>query len=256
LDPREIDSLLRQVRDRAVSPEEAAARLRELPYEDLGFAKLDHHRALRRGFSEVVYGPGKSVVQIAAIVDRLAAQGHNALVTRTTAEAHARVAATHPQARFHETPRCLTLTTRTPPELPGRVAVVCAGTSDVPVAEEALVTAEFLGATVDRIFDVGVAGLHRLLDQAARLRQAAVVIVVAGMEGALPSVVGGLVDAPVLAVPTSIGYGASFQGLAALLAMLNSCASGVAVLNIDNGFGAGYLASLILRTATVERSST
>jgi NCAIR mutase (PurE)-related protein len=256
LDPREIESLLRQVQDRAIGPEEAAARLRELPYEDLGFAKVDHHRALRRGFSEVVFGPGKSVEQVAAIVDRLAAQGHNVLVTRTTAEAHARVALAHPEACFHEIPRCLTLTIHTPSALPGRVAVVCAGTSDVPVAEEALVTAEFLGATADRIFDVGVAGLHRLLDQAGRLRQASVVIVVAGMEGALPSVVGGLVDAPVLAVPTSIGYGASFQGLAALLAMLNSCASGVAVLNIDNGFGAGYLASLILRTATVQRSST
>jgi len=256
LDPREIESLLRQVRDREVAPEEAALRLRDLPYEDLGFAKLDHHRALRRGFAEVVYGPGKTVEQIASIVDRIAGRGQNVLVTRTTSEVHARVAATHPAARFHATPACLTLATQPPAPLSGRVAVVCAGTSDVPVSEEAAVTAEFLGASVDRIFDVGVAGLHRLLDQATRLRQAAVVIVIAGMEGALPSVVGGLVDAPVLAVPTSVGYGASFQGLAALLAMLNSCASGVAVLNIDNGFGAGYLASLILRTTTVDRPST
>ncbi len=237
-------------------PEEAVARLKELPYEDLGFAKVDHHRALRRGFSEVVYGPGKTVEQILAIADRLATRGQNVLVTRTTAEVHAAVAAQHPAARFHALANCLTLEVTPPVPLVGRVAVVCAGTSDVPVAEEAAVTASFLGATVDRIFDVGVAGLHRLLDQTGRLRQATVVIVVAGMEGALPSVVGGLVDAPVLAVPTSIGYGASFQGLAALLAMLNSCASGVAVLNIDNGFGAGYLASLILRTTSVERPAT
>jgi NCAIR mutase (PurE)-related protein len=164
------------------------------------------------------------------------------------------VAQRHAAARFHELARCLTLTVKAPTPLVGRVAVVCAGTSDVSVAEEAAVTSEFLGATVDRVFDVGVAGLHRLLDQTSRLQQAAVVIVAAGMEGALPSVVGGLVDVPVLAVPTSVGYGASFGGLAALLAMLNSCASGVAVVNIDNGFGAGYLASLILRTVQRERT--
>lgn len=230
-----------------MAPDAAAARLKTLPYEDLGFAKVDHHRALRRGFSEVVYGPGKSVDQILAITDRLVEHGQNVLVTRTTREVHERVAQRHPAARFHESARCLTLTVKAPAPLAGRVAVVCAGTSDVSVAEEAAVTSEFLGATVDRIFDVGVAGLHRLLDQTSRLQQAAVVVVAAGMEGALPSVVGGLVDVPVLAVPTSVGYGASFSGLAALLAMLNSCASGVAVVNIDNGFGAGYLASLILR---------
>lgn len=228
-------------------------RLKDLPYEDLGFAKLDHHRALRRGFAEVVYGPGKTTDQILAIVERLAGRRQNVLVTRTTREVFERVAQAHGPARFHDAARAITLTISPPSALPGRMAVVCAGTSDVPVAEECAVTAEFLGASVDRIFDVGVAGLHRLLDQTGRLRQAAVVVVVAGMEGALPSVVGGLVDSPVLAVPTSVGYGASFQGLAALLAMLNSCASGVAVVNIDNGFGAGYLASLILRTTAVER---
>jgi pyridinium-3,5-biscarboxylic acid mononucleotide synthase len=249
LDPRDVEALLRQVAKAEVSPEEAAARLSLLPYEDLGFAKVDHHRALRRGFAEVVYGPGKSVEQILAIVDRLVERGHNVLVTRTTREVHGRVAERHAAAHFHESARCLTVTVREPEALSGRVAVVCAGTSDVPVAEEAAVTSEFLGATVDRVFDVGVAGLHRLLDQAGRLRQASVVVVAAGMEGALPSVVGGLVAVPVIAVPTSIGYGASFGGLAALLAMLNSCASGVAVVNIDNGFGAGYLASLILRAA-------
>jgi NCAIR mutase (PurE)-related protein len=160
---------------------------------------------------------------------------------------HRLVEASHPQARFHDAARCLTLVTREVAPLPGRVAVCCAGTSDVPVAEEAAVTASFLGASVERIFDVGVAGLHRLLDRTLTLREADVVIVAAGMEGALPSVVGGLVDSPVIAVPTSVGYGASFSGLAALLAMLNSCASGVAVVNIDNGFGAGYLASLMLK---------
>jgi NCAIR mutase (PurE)-related protein len=252
LDPRDIETLLRQVADGQVAPEAAATRLKALPYEDLGFAKVDHHRALRRGFAEVVYGPGKSVDQILAIADRLVDRGQNVLVTRTTREVHERVAQRHAAARFHDPARCLTLTVHTPAPLAGRVAVVCAGTSDVAVAEEAAVTSEFLGAAVDRIFDVGVAGLHRLLDQTSRLQQAAVVIVAAGMEGALPSVVGGLVDAPVLAVPTSIGYGASFGGLAALLAMLNSCASGVAVVNIDNGFGAGYLASLILRMARRE----
>jgi NCAIR mutase (PurE)-related protein len=249
LDPRDIETLLRQVADGKLSPEDAVVRLKALPYEDLGFAKVDHHRALRRGFAEVVYGPGKSVEQIVAIVDRLVERGQNVLVTRTTREVHGRVAERHAAARFHEAARCLTLALRPPQALRGRVAVVCAGTSDVPVAEEAAVTGEFLGGAVDRVFDVGVAGLHRLLDQAERLRQASVVIVVAGMEGALPSVVGGLVAAPVIAVPTSIGYGASFGGLAALLAMLNSCASGVAVVNIDNGFGAGYLAGLILRTS-------
>jgi hypothetical protein len=247
VNPKDLEDLLRRVRDGAVSPENAAERLKNLPFEDLEFAKVDHHRALRRGFPEVVYGGGKAKGQVTAIVDRIAAQGQNVLVTRVSAEVHAAIAATHPDARYHEAARCVLLQVRATPPLPGRVAVVCAGTSDVPVAEEAAVTAEFHGATVERIHDVGVAGLHRLLAQGPALREAHVVIVVAGMEGALPSVVGGLVDAPVIAVPTSIGYGASFHGLAALLAMLNSCASGVAVVNIDNGFGAGYLASVILR---------
>ena len=247
MDPETLRRLLHEVKSGALSPEAATERLRTLPFEDLGFAKVDHHRALRRGFPETVFGAGKTEEQIAAIVAAIVGRGQNALVTRTTAAVHARVAATHPAARFHEAARCLTLEVATVPPLPGRVAVLCAGTSDIPVAEEAAVTASFHGATVDRIFDVGVAGLHRLLDKAESIRKASVVIVAAGMEGALPSVVGGLVDTPVIAVPTSIGYGASFQGLAALLAMLNSCASGVAVVNIDNGFGAGHLACLILR---------
>lgn len=247
MDPRDLEELLRQVRDGAVSPAAAAERLKTLPYEDLGFAKLDHHRALRRGFPETIFGAGKTPAQIVAIVDRIAARDQGVLVTRTDIAVHDLVKAKHAVAQFHPAARCLTVAVREPERLRGRVAVVCAGTSDIPVAEEAAVTVEFHGATVDRIQDVGVAGLHRLLDRTTTLRDATVVIVVAGMEGALPSVVGGLVDAPVIAVPTSIGYGASFQGLAALLSMLNSCASGVSVVNIDNGFGAGLLASLILR---------
>jgi len=250
MNPRELETLLRRVRDHELSPEQAAERLKVLPFEDLGFAKVDHHRALRRGFPEAVFGAGKTPEQIAAIVDRIAASGQNVLVTRTEAAVHQLVASRHEAARFHDAARCLTLSVEPAAPLPGRVAVVCAGTSDVPVAEEAAVTGEFHGASVARVYDVGVAGLHRLLDRTTEIREAKVVIVVAGMEGALPSVVGGLVAAPVIAVPTSIGYGASFQGLAALLAMLNSCASGVAVVNIDNGFGAGHLAALILRTAS------
>ena len=243
MDPRELERLLESVRDGRASPKEALERLKQLPFEDLGFAKVDHHRALRRGFPEAVFGGGKTPEQVAAIVGRIAARGQNVLVTRTTAEVHRLVAATQPAAEFHHAARCLTLAVRESEPLPGRLAVLCAGTSDVPVAEEAALTAEFFGAAVERVFDVGVAGLHRLLEQAATLREADVLIVAAGMEGALPSVVSGLVDAPVIAVPTGVGYGASFGGLAALLAMLNSCASGVAVVNIDNGFGAGYLAA-------------
>jgi len=247
MDPRDLKQLLENVQKGDVSPDEAAARLATLPYEDLGFAKVDHHRALRRGFPEAVFGAGKTPEQILAIVEKITARGQRVLVTRTTADVHRRVAAVLPSARYHEAARCLTVDAGPAVPLPGRIAIAAAGTSDLPVAEEAAVTAEFHGATVERIYDVGVAGLHRLLDRTDTLRSADVVIVVAGMEGALPSVVAGLVDAPVVAVPTSIGYGASFHGLAALLAMLNSCASGVGVVNIDNGFGAAHLACLIQR---------
>ena len=250
MSPSDILELLKNVKSGATSPEEASERLKLLPFEDLDFAKIDHHRALRRGFPEVVYGQGKTAEQVAAIAERISARGQNVLVTRVTPELQAQLAASLPLARYHAVARCLTLAVRETKALDGRIAVVCAGTSDIPVAEEAALTAEFHGATVDRVHDVGVAGLHRLLAQAPILRESHVVIVVAGMEGALPSVVGGLVDAPVIAVPSSVGYGASFQGLAALLAMLNSCASGVAVVNIDNGFGAGYLAAEILRKRT------
>jgi pyridinium-3,5-biscarboxylic acid mononucleotide synthase len=247
MDPKDLHALLEAVRDGRTSPAEAAQKLRTLPYEDLGFAKVDHHRALRRGFPESVFGAGKTPEQIEAIVARIAERGQNVLVTRTVPEVHRRVEARYPAAKFHDAARCLTLEMSAPDRLPGRVAVVAAGTSDVPVAEEAAVTAAFHGAEVDRVYDVGVAGLHRLLDKAGRIREATVTIVVAGMEGALPSVVAGLVDTPVIAVPTSVGYGAAFHGLAALLAMLNSCSSGVGVVNIDNGFGAGHLACLFLR---------
>lgn len=247
MNPGDLHDLLRAVKEGRVSPEEATDRLRSLPFEDLGFANIDHHRALRKGFPEVVYGAGKTPSQIAAIAARMAAAGHNVLVTRASAVAHEAVVAAGLPAELHANASCITVTVRPTEPLPGRVAVVSAGTSDQAVAEEAAVTASFFGATVDRHFDVGVAGLHRLLGRAADIRRAQVVIVAAGMEGALPSVVGGLVEAPVVAVPTSVGYGASFQGLAALLGMLNSCASGVAVVNIDNGFGAGYLACSILR---------
>ena len=247
MNPADLIDLLRRVKDGGVTPEDALERLKSLPYEDIEFAKIDHHRALRRGFSEVIYGGGKTPAQITAIVGRIVAHNQSVLVTRTTRDVHALLSSSRPEALYHDLARCITVPVRPALPLDGRVAVVSAGTSDLPVAEEAALTAEFHGATVDRVHDVGVAGLHRLLAQGPTLRDAHVVIVVAGMEGALPSVVGGLVDAPVIAVPTSVGYGASFQGLAALLAMLNSCASGVAVVNIDNGFGAGYLASTILR---------
>jgi NCAIR mutase (PurE)-related protein len=230
-----------------VTPDEAQSRLATLPYEDLGFAKVDHHRALRRGFPEAVFGAGKTAEQIVGIVERIASRGQRVLVTRTTAEVHRQVLSVRPDARWHEAARCITLESGPAPKLAGCVAIVAAGTSDLPVAEEAAVVAEFHGAAIERVYDVGVAGLHRLLDRAETIRRSQVVIVAAGMEGALPSVVAGLVDSPVIAVPTSIGYGAAFGGLAALLAMLNSCSSGVGVVNIDNGFGAAHLACLILR---------
>jgi NCAIR mutase (PurE)-related protein len=247
MDPLDLERLLNDVREGRVSPADALVRLKTLPYEDLGFAKVDHHRALRRGFPEVVFGAGKTTEQIAAIVHSIAVRDQGVLVTRTTTEAFALVQASHADARFEPAARCIVLERGTRTALPGRIAIVCAGTSDLPVAEEAAVTAAFLGASVDKVYDTGVAGLHRLLERMTQIRQADVVVVVAGMEGALPSVVAGLVDTPVLAVPTSVGYGAAFQGLAALLGMLTACTSGIGVVNIDNGFGAAYLAASILR---------
>lgn len=241
--------LLTGVQHGALSPEAAATRLADLPFEDLGHARIDHHRELRTGLPEVIYAAGKSASQTSEIFTRMAAAGSDVLATRVEpATAEAILAAT-PAAVHHPVARAVTLH-QTPASAPrGHIAILCAGTSDVPVAEEAAVTADLFGATVTRLYDVGVAGLHRLLAVRAQLREADAVIVCAGMEGALPSVVGGLVGVPVLAVPTSVGYGASFSGLAALLGMLNSCSPNVSVVNIDNGFGAAYSATLIARAA-------
>lgn len=227
--------------------EDALAQLANLPYEELGFAKIDHHRALRTGFPEVVFGPGKTAEQIAAITERLASASDRVLVTKVAPECFDAVRERLPDAEYHPIARAITINRlRGAPSRPG-IMVICGGTSDIPIAEEAAITAELMGNAVERSYDVGVAGVHRLLDHLPRLRQARVVVAVAGMEGALPSVVSGLISVPVIAVPTSVGYGVSFGGLAALLAMLNSCAAGVSVVNIDNGFGAGYLAALINR---------
>lgn len=238
---------MQQVRRGAVSPDEAVERLRHLPFEELGFAKVDHHRALRVGVPEVIFGPGKTPANLAAIFSKLAARGGNVLATRATPEQFAAVKKKVRGAKYRELARAIVLQRDSTKTGKGLVVVVSAGTSDIPVAEEALVTAEVMGNDVEHVYDVGVAGIHRLLAHGDTLSRARVIIVCAGMEGALPSVVGGLVGVPVIAVPTSVGYGASFKGVTALLGMLNSCASNVSVVNIDNGFGAGYVASMINR---------
>lgn len=228
--------------------DEAIERLKGLPFEDIGYACIDHHRGLRRGLSEVIFGEGKRVEDILGIMDRMSLQGDNIMVTRLSSEKAGLLMKKYPTSRFYERSGVLILETH-PVKARGRgtILVMSAGTSDIPVAEEAALCAQFMGNDVDEIYDLGVSGLHRLLAHRERLLGASVIIVAAGMEGALPSVVGGMVDKPVIAVPTSIGYGASFHGLAALLGMLNSCAAGVTVVNIDNGFGAGYAASVINR---------
>jgi hypothetical protein len=228
-----------------VSPAEAARRLREAPFERLEFATLDHQRALRTGFPEVIFGPGKTPRQLLAIAKRLIEKGGPVLATRVDEAGRAALAQAFPKAVLHERARCVVIRRGRAPRATGSVLVICAGTADLPVAEEALVTARVMGSRAELIADVGVAGLHRLLAHRRRLRGARVIVVVAGLEGALASVVGGLVDRPVIAVPTSVGYGAHFAGLAPLLAMLNSCAAGVTVVNVDNGFGAGYAAHLV-----------
>jgi len=248
MNPDRLKALLQQVSAGAVSADAALEQLRGLPFDDLGFAKVDHHRALRTGFPEVIFGQGKTPEQIIEIARSLHEGGHNVLITRLAAEAAAQVRGAFPEVVYSPSARVATLM-HTPPPIVGRgeILVIAAGTSDLPVAEEAALTAELAGNRVARLHDVGISGIHRLFAHHAQLREAAVLVVVAGMEGALPSVVAGLVSRPVIAVPTSIGYGASFGGLAALLAMLNSCAAGVLVVNIDNGFGAGIAASLINR---------
>lgn len=228
-------------------PGDALKRLAKLPYEDAGFVKIDHHRRLRLGLPEVIYAAGKTPAQVAEIFARMAEAGGSVMATRADAEAFAAVREQVPAAKYHEEARIIGFALGSSAPSVGRIAVVCAGTSDLPVAEEAAVSAEYLGLGVDRIVDVGVAGLHRILAQTDVLARAQAVIVCAGMEGALPSVVGGLVAAPVIAVPTSVGYGAAFGGVAALLGMLNSCSPNVCVVNIDNGFGAAYVAAMAVR---------
>ncbi len=240
-----LRELLSKVQSGDVSVDGAAEALRRLPFEDIGFAKVDHHRNIRCGFPEVIYCQGKTPEQVIHIFGRCVEAGGNVLATRADAKVFAQVKAQFGDAVWHEAARAITYRGTSAKRSTGKVAVVAAGTSDIPVAQEACVTAEIMDSKVEAIYDVGVAGLHRLLSHTEALQAANAIVVVAGMEGALPSVVGGLVDCPVIAVPTSVGYGASFDGLAALLAMLNSCASGVTVVNIDNGFGAGYTAALI-----------
>jgi NCAIR mutase (PurE)-related protein len=245
----QLRALLDHVQSGDLTPESAHDQLlqylRHSPFENLEFARVDHHRSVRQGFPEVVYGAGKTPEQIAAISERIVAAGHNLLVTRTNGEAFDAVRRSVPAASFHEQARTITLRVSELPAGRGTILVVAAGTADLPVAEEAVVSAEIMGNRVERLYDVGVAGLHRLLAEQTRLNAAHVIIVVAGMEGALPSVVGGLVDVPVIAVPTSVGYGASFGGITALHRMLNSYASGISVVNIDNGFGAAAVANAI-----------
>jgi NCAIR mutase (PurE)-related protein len=245
MDRSQVEQLLRAIASGTVTPEEGLARLRFLPYEDVGFARIDHHRSLRQGVSEVIYCEGKTVDQVRIIGERILAQQGNLLATRVSPQTAEALLELAPEADYNVMARTVVVQRGTLPGTEGMVLVMSAGTSDLPVAEEAAVTARALGSTVHTVYDVGVAGLHRLLDAQALLAAARVIVVVAGMEGALASVVGGLVDKPVIAVPTSVGYGANFQGLAPLLTMLNSCAAGVAVVNIDNGFGAGYMAHTI-----------
>jgi NCAIR mutase (PurE)-related protein len=241
-----LRDLLNRLSNGKITVEDVIERLKSLPFEDLGFACVDHHRTLRKGLSEVIFGEGKEVPTIIRIMEQMLDQEENILVTRLSPEKSEKIRDRFPESTYYNDARMLTVI-KHPIKVSGRgtILVMTAGTSDIPVAEEAAVVARFMGNEVDTIYDVGVAGLHRLLSHWEKITKAAVIVVAAGMEGALPSVVGGLVDKPVIAVPTSVGYGASFQGIAALLGMLNSCASGVTVVNIDNGFGAGYAAGVI-----------
>ena len=249
MDNEQLQKLLQQVKAEDITINDAVEKLRHLPFEDIGFARIDHHRQIRCGFPEVIYCPGKTNAQIVEIFDRLSQKGNNVLASRAEKNIYEELKATgkYPNLQYEELARMVILKQKDIPQSKGFIAIVTAGTADMPVATEAKVTAEILGQRTKLICDVGVAGLHRIIGNITDLQLADVVIVTAGMEGALASVVGGMVDCPVIAVPTSVGYGASFDGLAALLAMLNSCASGVTVVNIDNGFGAAYAASTICR---------
>lgn len=241
----ELKALLEAVQSNQVSIDEAFHSLKQLPFQDLGFAKIDNHRELRQGYPEVIYCAGKTPGQVKSIIELMLSRGNNILGTKATDEMYQEVLRISDKAVFHPLAKTITIQQRPPIQSSTYIAVVTGGTSDIPVAEEAAITAEILGNQVKRVYDVGVAGIHRLFAHLEVIRGARVIVAVAGMEGALASVVGGLVDKPVIAVPTSVGYGANFGGLAALLSMLNSCASGTAVVNIDNGFGAGYMASMI-----------
>ena len=248
MNEKDIKKILRDVKKGSMSESAAFETLKTLPFEDLGFANIDHHRSIRKGFPEVIYGKGKTSEQLIAILKSMSAKKCPVLATRIDKKKAAEIKKTFPKTKYYPASEALTITNRrTENKGIGTILIVSAGTSDIPVAEEANVTAEIMGNHVEHVYDVGVAGIHRLMNQKDKIIQANVIVVVAGMEGALPSVVGGLVSRPVIAVPTSTGYGASFGGIAALLGMLNSCSAGVSVVNIDNGFGAGYMASLINR---------
>ncbi len=242
---KQLEELLVKVQKGELSPKDALRALKDFPYQDLAFAKIDHHRELRRGYPEIVFGAGKTDDQILKIAKAILKKGSNLLITRVEPKAYKKIKQQIPKARYNSLARTVFLKQKDPPPGKGRIVIITAGTSDIPVAEEAAVTCEVLGNEIDKIYDVGVAGLHRLFGEMDTIKSARVIITAAGMEGALPSVIAGITEIPIIAVPTSVGYGTSFKGLAALLAMLNSCPGGLAVVNIDNGFGAAYIASLI-----------
>jgi NCAIR mutase (PurE)-related protein len=242
---KQLEELLVKVQKGELSPKDALKTLKDFPYQDLAFAKIDHHRELRRGYPEIVFGEGKTDDQILKIAKAILKKGSNLLITRVEPKIYKKIKQQVPEARYNSLARAVSLKQKDPPLGKGRIAIITAGTSDIPVAEEAAVTCEVLGNEIDKIYDVGVAGLHRLFGEMETIKSARVIITAAGMEGALPSVIAGITEVPIIAVPTSVGYGTSFKGLAALLAMLNSCPGGLAVVNIDNGFGAAYIASLI-----------
>jgi len=246
----DIKQLIKDIKNNKISVEEAYSKLKNLPYEDLDFAKVDHHRKMRQGFPEVIYCQGKRPDHIASIAKSIAAHGHDVLATKADEKAYDAIKKELPDAEYHELARIVTYKKNKAkkPKTNKKIAIITAGTADINVADEARVTAEFLGNRVEKFYDVGVAGIHRLLSNLKKLEEASVLIVVAGMEGALPSVIGGLVEIPIIAVPTSVGYGSNFEGLSALLTMLNSCAPGIGVVNIDNGFGAAVLAHSIINT--------
>ena len=251
-----IRNLLEQLKAGRVDIDESVSQLKNLPFEDLGFAMVDHHRSLRKGYPETIFAAGKTPAQIASITEKILQNGNNVLITRANQDDFKAVQTVDSRAVYHDSARLITVAQDAPGTTHSRILVMSAGTSDMPVCEEAVITAEMLGNRVERLYDVGVAGIHRLLNNRHRIDQASVLVVVAGMDGALPSVTAGITDKPVVAVPTSVGYGASFGGLSALLTMLNSCACGVTVVNIDNGYGAGYAASLINRIADKALSNT